>query len=45
VWRTHRYQTANAPLAVEVTDEYGRYRGHHVVMVSDSSRLPLLTLA
>jgi hypothetical protein len=36
---------ASAPLAIEVTDEYGPYRSDHVVMVSDISGLPLVTLA
>ena len=38
-------ENASAPLVVEVSDEYGPYRGDHVVMVSDSSGLPLVTLA
>jgi hypothetical protein len=36
---------SSAPLAVEVTDEYGPYRGDHAVMVSDGSGLPLVTFA
>src|SRR5258705_9309335 len=36
---------ASSPLTIEVTDEYGPYRSDHVVLVSDSSGWPLVTLA
>lgn len=36
---------SGAPLEVHVNDRYGPYRGDQVVMVSDMSGMPLVTLA